>query len=127
INKSGQELVYPGSGEGRNWRSVVFSLLVIAAVIAGILVAIYTLGWVDELLYWSGRRMDLQEYLQADLDPDRLPPAWTTPTHFIFQADDGGLSVYNASSDNVTQLVANHTIVSTLIYYVHIYYALKLD
>lgn len=60
-----QDLVYPGATEGRNWWSVVLSLLVISLVIAGILTAIHTLGYVDELLYWSGRRMTLDEYLQV--------------------------------------------------------------
>lgn len=58
-----QDLVYPG--DGNNWRSIVLSLLVIGMVIAGIVTAIYMLGYVDELLYWSGRRMKLQEYLQG--------------------------------------------------------------
>lgn len=60
-----QDLVYTEATEGRNWWSVVLSLLVISLVIAGILAAIHTLGYVDELLYWSGRRMTLDEYLQV--------------------------------------------------------------
>lgn len=57
--------MYTEAAEGRNWWSVVLSLLVISLVIAGILAAIRTLGYVDELLYWSGRRMTLDEYLQV--------------------------------------------------------------
>lgn len=60
-----QDLVYTEATEGRNWWSVVLSLLVISLVIAGILAAINTMGYVDELLYWSGRRMTLDEYLQV--------------------------------------------------------------
>ncbi|XP_075212470.1 inactive dipeptidyl peptidase 10 isoform X3 [Lycorma delicatula] len=105
-----EDLVYPGQQEGRNWRSIIFSLMVIGFVIAGIVTAIYTLGYVDELLYWSGRRMTLDEYLQGDLCPDRLPPTWVTHTHFVFQADDGGLSVYDTRYNNITQLVSNHTV-----------------
>lgn len=60
-----QDLVYTEAPEGRNWWSVVLSLLVISLVIAGILAAINTMGYVDELLYWSGRRMTLDEYLQV--------------------------------------------------------------
>ena len=51
--------------EGYNWKSIILSLLVIGTVIAGIVTAIYLLGYVDELLYWSGRRMTLDEYLQV--------------------------------------------------------------
>lgn len=57
--------MYTEAPEGRNWWSVVLSLLVISLVIAGILAAINTMGYVDELLYWSGRRMTLDEYLQV--------------------------------------------------------------
>lgn len=88
--------------------------MVIGLVIAGILTAIWTLGYVDELLYWSGRRMTLDEYLQGELCPPRLPPAWVSHRHFVFQADDGGLSVYDAHTDLVTTLVSNHTLVSTI-------------
>lgn len=37
--------------EGYNWRSIVFSLLVISFVIAGIITAIYLLGYVLKLEY----------------------------------------------------------------------------
>ncbi|XP_054285172.1 inactive dipeptidyl peptidase 10 isoform X2 [Macrosteles quadrilineatus] len=109
-SKKAQDLVYPGASEGRNWWSVVLSLLVIGLVIAGILTAIHTLGYVDELLYWSGRRMTLDEYLQGELCPSRLPPAWVSHRHFVFQGDDGGLRVYDARTDIVSTLVSNHTL-----------------
>ncbi|XP_044727006.1 inactive dipeptidyl peptidase 10 [Chrysoperla carnea] len=96
--------------DGHNWLSIVFSLLVIAVVIAGIVTAIYLLGYVDELLYWSGRRMKLDEYLQGELNVERLPPAWISHTHFVFQADDGGLAYLDTSNNNITQLVSNHTL-----------------
>nr|CAD7266721.1 unnamed protein product [Timema shepardi] len=104
------DLVYPGASEGHNWRSIVLSLLVIGLVIAGILTAIYLLGYVDELLYWSGRRMKLDEYLEGDLNPYRLSPTWVSHTKFVYQADDGGLVVLDTTNDTVTPLVTNHTL-----------------
>lgn len=65
----------------------------------------------DELLYWSGRRMLLDEYLQGDLTPNRLPPTWVSRTKFVFQSDDGGLAVLDTSNDSVNILVTNHTLV----------------
>ena len=53
--------------DGHNWRSIIFSLLVIGMVITGIVTAIYLLGYVDELLYWSGRRMNFNEFLQGKI------------------------------------------------------------
>ncbi|XP_026469614.1 inactive dipeptidyl peptidase 10 [Ctenocephalides felis] len=102
------DLMY--GGDGHNWKSIIFSLLVIGLVIAGIVTAIYLLGYVDELLYWSGRRMKLDEYLQGELSPRRLPPAWVSQTHFVFQADDGGLAVLDTANDSVSLLVTNHTL-----------------
>ena len=67
--------------------------------------------YVDELLYWSGRRMLLDEYLQGDLTPNRLPPTWLSSTKFVFQSDDGGLAVLDTSNDSVKSLVTNHTLV----------------
>jgi ABC-type spermidine/putrescine transport system permease subunit I len=58
--------------------------------------------------------MVLEEYLQGDLAPERLPPAWISSTQFIFQSDDGGLTLYNSSSDNLTQILNNHTVVSNI-------------
>jgi hypothetical protein len=51
--------------EGHNWWSIIFSLLVIGLVISGIVAAIFLVGYVDELLYWHGTRMQLDEYLQV--------------------------------------------------------------
>lgn len=182
-----QDLTY-GDG-GHNWRSIIFSLLVIGFVIAGIVTAIYLLGWVyrdiclrsylsifllsrisatcsltlppfghdihraggngrgalssykvterrmkvaalngnrkrhdnytqwrncryvDELLYWSGRRLTLDECLRDDLTPHRLPPTWISHEKFVYQADDGSLSLLNTSNNTVTLLVSNHTLV----------------
>ncbi|KAK9510675.1 hypothetical protein O3M35_005411 [Rhynocoris fuscipes] len=89
--------------------SVILSLIVIAGVVSGIITAIYTLGYVDELLYWSGRRMILGEALGTELKPSRIRPSWVSASHFLFQADDGGLALYSAITDNVTRLVSNHT------------------
>lgn len=108
-----QDLVYPGAGDGHNWRSIVLSLLVIGLVIAGIVTAIYMLGYVDELLYWSGRRMKLDEFLAGDLSPRRLPPVWVSRAHFVFQDDLGSLVVLDTDNISVTTLVTNHTLVST--------------
>ncbi|KAK6623026.1 hypothetical protein RUM43_008878 [Polyplax serrata] len=96
--------------DGYNWKSIVFSLLVIGTVIAGIVTAIYLLGYVDELLYWSGKRMTLDEYLQGELTPTRLNSQWTSSKHFVFQQDDGGLAVLDASDNTVSLLVTNHTL-----------------
>ncbi|XP_005178045.2 prolyl endopeptidase FAP [Musca domestica] len=96
--------------EGHNWRSIIFSLLVISFVIAGIITAIYLLGYVDELLYWSGRRMILDEYLQGDLTPTRLQPSWVTSKKYVFQSDDGGLSVLDTATNKVSTLATNHTL-----------------
>ncbi|TDG39336.1 hypothetical protein AWZ03_014242 [Drosophila navojoa] len=96
--------------EGHNWRSIIFSLLVISFVIAGIITAIYLLGYVDELLYWSGRRMILDEYLQGELTPTRLQPSWVTTKKYVFQSDDGGLSLLDTSVNSINILVTNHTI-----------------
>uniref|UniRef100_A0A1A9V2A1 Peptidase S9 prolyl oligopeptidase catalytic domain-containing protein n=1 Tax=Glossina austeni TaxID=7395 RepID=A0A1A9V2A1_GLOAU len=96
--------------EGHNWRSIIFSLLVISFVIAGIITAIYLLGYVDELLYWSGRRMILDEYLQGDLTPTRLEPSWITTKKYVFQSDDGGLSVLDTTTNTVSTLATNHTL-----------------
>lgn len=97
--------------DGYNWRSIIVSLFVIALIIAGIVTAVYLLGYVDELLYWSGKRMKLDEYLQGELSPNRLPPGWISHTHFVFQVDDGALAYLDTSNNNVTQLVSNHTLV----------------
>lgn len=51
--------------EGYNWWSIIFSLLVIGLVISGIVAAIFMVGYVDELLYLKGRRMQLEEFLQV--------------------------------------------------------------
>ncbi|XP_043287837.1 inactive dipeptidyl peptidase 10 isoform X2 [Venturia canescens] len=107
-SKSAQDLTY-GEG-GHNWRSIIFSLLVIGLVIAGIVTAIYLLGYVDELLYWSGRRLTLDECLSGDLSPHRLPPAWISHDKFVYQADDGSLALLDTSNNSVSLLVSNHTL-----------------
>ncbi|XP_066594146.1 inactive dipeptidyl peptidase 10 isoform X2 [Prorops nasuta] len=107
-SKSAQDLTY-GEG-GHNWRSIVFSLLVIGFVIAGIVTAIYLLGYVDELLYWSGRRLTLEECLRGDLTPHRLPPTWISHDKFVYQGDDGSLTLLDTSNNTVTLLVSNHTL-----------------
>ncbi|XP_053998740.1 dipeptidyl aminopeptidase-like protein 6 isoform X1 [Hylaeus anthracinus] len=95
---------------GHNWRSIIFSLLVIGFVIAGIVTAIYLLGYVDELLYWSGRRLTLDECLRDDLTPHRLPPTWISHDKFVYQADDGSLTLLDTSNNSVSLLVSNHTL-----------------
>jgi len=107
-----QDLVLAGANDSHNWRSIVLSLLVIGFVIVGILTAIYLLGYVDEMLYWSGQRMKLGEYLQGDLTPRRMPPVWISHTHFVFQTDDGALAYLDTTNDTVSLLVTNHTLVS---------------
>lgn len=104
-----EELAYHGD-EGHNWWSIIFSLLVIGLVITGIVIAIYLLGYVDELLYWHGKRMELNEYLQGHLSPRRLPPSWISDKHFVFQDDNGGLAVLDTSNFTVSLLVTNHTL-----------------
>lgn len=56
--------------------------------------------------------MRLEEYLQHDVAPDRLPSVWVTNTKFVFQNDDGGLAIFDTAKDNVEILVTNHTMVS---------------
>lgn len=73
-------------------------------------------SYVDELLYWSGRRMLLDEYLQGDLVPNRLPPTWVSRTQFVYQSDDGGLAVLDITSDVVKPLVTNHTLVRRFVW-----------
>lgn len=68
--------------------------------------------YVDELLYWSGKRMKFDEYLQGELTPKRLPSSWVTHTKFVFQSDDGSLAILDTANDSVTTLVTNHTMVS---------------
>lgn len=55
--------------------------------------------------------MLLDEYLQGDLTPNRLPPTWVSRTKFVFQSDDGGLAVLDTANDSVNILVTNHTLV----------------
>lgn len=105
--KEEQDLFPP---EGHNWRSIVFSLLVIGFVISGIVTAIYLLGYVDELLYWSGKRMKLDDFLQKEIIPQRLPSMWINSKKFVFQSDDGGLAVLDTATNTVSTLVTNHTI-----------------
>ncbi len=87
----------------------------IALVIAGIVSAILTYGFVDELLYWSGKRLCLEDILHnTDIFPERLPSAWISSTKFVYQDDDGDLSLYNTIDNNITILISNYTLVSKL-------------
>lgn len=70
----------------------------------------YPCSYVDELLYWSGRRMILDEYLQGDLTPSRLQPSWVTTKKYVFQSDDGALSVLDTATNTVSTLATNHTL-----------------
>lgn len=90
----------------------MLALLVIALVIGGIASAILTYGFVDELLYWSGQRLTLDDLLRGDLLPKRLPSMWISPTGFVYQTDDGSLSLFNTTTNNATNLVSNYTLVS---------------
>ncbi|CAH2066381.1 unnamed protein product, partial [Iphiclides podalirius] len=103
-----EEDLYPG--DGHNWRSIIFSLMVISFVIAGIVTAIYLLGYVDELLYWSGRRMRLDEFLRGDLTGERLTTTWVSAHQLVYQADDGSLLALNTFNNTLTVLVTNHTL-----------------
>jgi inactive dipeptidyl peptidase 10 len=67
---------------------------------------------VDELLYWSGKRMKFDDYLQGEFVPKRLQASWVTKTKFVFQSDDGSLAILDTANDSVTTLVTNHTLVS---------------
>ncbi|XP_030761357.1 inactive dipeptidyl peptidase 10 isoform X2 [Sitophilus oryzae] len=97
--------------EGHNWWSIIFSLLVIGLVISGIVAAIFLVGYVDELLYWHGERMKLEQFLQGELNPKRLPSSWISSNHFVFQADDGSLAILDTSNNfAVSVLVTNHTL-----------------
>lgn len=58
--------------------------------------------------------MILDEYLQGDLTPSRLPSTWVSRSHFVFQSDDGGLAVLDTANDSISTLVTNHTLVGTL-------------
>ncbi|XP_050306548.1 dipeptidyl aminopeptidase-like protein 6 isoform X1 [Anthonomus grandis grandis] len=97
--------------EGHNWWSIIFSLLVIGLVISGIVAAIFLVGYVDELLYWQGERMKLEQYLQGELTPKRLPSSWISSNHFVFQSDDGSLAVLDTNKNfTVSILVTNNTL-----------------
>lgn len=58
--------------------------------------------------------MVLDEYLQGELIPKRLPPTWATKTKFVYQSDDGGLVLLDTANNTITSLVTNHTLVSLL-------------
>lgn len=57
--------------------------------------------------------MLLDEYLQGELSPNRLPPTWVSRTKFVFQSDDGNLAVYETTNNTVKTLVTNYTLVSS--------------
>jgi len=54
--------------------------------------------------------MILDEYLQGDLMPKRLPPSWVTTHKYVFQSDDGGLGILNTATNLLSVLVTNHTL-----------------
>lgn len=54
--------------------------------------------------------MILDEYLQGDLMPTRLAPSWVTTRKYVFQSDDGGLAILDASTNLINVLVTNHTL-----------------
>ncbi|XP_026838611.1 inactive dipeptidyl peptidase 10 [Drosophila erecta] len=54
--------------------------------------------------------MILDEYLQGDLTPRRLPSSWVTTHKYVFQSDDGSLSVLDTTTNLVKVLVTNHTL-----------------
>lgn len=54
--------------------------------------------------------MILDEYLQGELTPTRLKPSWVTTKKYVFQSDDGGLSILDTSLNSINILVTNHTI-----------------
>lgn len=91
---------------------MILALLVIGIVISGIVTAINLIGYVDELLYLSGTRMNLDQFLQGELVPHKLTPSWVTSTQLVFQGDDGNLYVLDSSNDSLSVLVTNHTLVS---------------
>ncbi|XP_008194405.1 inactive dipeptidyl peptidase 10 isoform X2 [Tribolium castaneum] len=102
--------------EGHNWWSIIFSLLVIGLVISGIVAAIFLVGYVDELLYWHGTRMQFDEFLQGELTPKRLPSSWISHSHFVYQTDDGSLAILDTSHNfTVSILVTNHTLRQLLV------------
>lgn len=69
-------------------------------------------SYVDELLYWSGRRMRLEEFLRGELTGDRLPTTWVSAHQLVYQADDGGLLALDTLNNTLSVLVTNHTLVS---------------
>lgn len=54
--------------------------------------------------------MILDEFLQGDLTPKRLEPVWVTKQTYVFQSDDGGLSVLDTASNTINTLATNHTL-----------------
>ncbi|XP_043862780.1 uncharacterized protein LOC120457838 isoform X1 [Drosophila santomea] len=54
--------------------------------------------------------MILDEYLQGDLTPRRLPSSWVTTHNYVFQSDDGSLTVLDTTTNLVKVLVTNHTL-----------------
>lgn len=71
-------------------------------------------SYVDELLYWSGKRMKFDEYLQGEHTPRRLKSSWVTNESFVYQSDDGSLAIWDTANDTVTTLVTNHTMVMAM-------------
>lgn len=100
------------AGDSQNWRSVILALLVIGIVISGIVTAINLIGYVDELLYLSGKRMDLEHFIGGKLTPKTLTPSWVSSTQLVFQGDDENLYVLDTEreEDHLSVLVTNHTL-----------------
>lgn len=58
--------------------------------------------------------MKLDDFLQKEIIPQRLPSMWINSKKFVFQSDDGGLAVLDTATNTVSTLVTNHTIVGSL-------------
>lgn len=54
--------------------------------------------------------MILDEYLQGDLTPRRLEPSWVTMKKYVYQSDDGGLVVFDTTTNTLNTLATNHTL-----------------
>ena len=108
-----QELAYTGLSDGQYWRSVILALLIISLVIAGIASAIFSYGSPDQLQYWNGTALSLKDILNTTtLFPQRLPSIWISSAGFVYQNDDGDLTLFNTTTNKITILMSNHTVVN---------------